>query len=190
MLSPALVRIDDYKLPKTVLKIVGEFAGTDHTFRKGDHYFTVDTGTTYIQLGQIGVPFFTKFLVSESIHEWHVNRATPCSVDVTYVRTHHILDISGKRYNLQENEEIPNKKIMVCRRKDFTLQSELRQLVYQTEVVQWNSIYDRSSRHAVFILDEEQYEKVGLGHSWVHNIIMAGIAMDMLHVEQGELFAM
>ena len=156
--------------------MIGHFAGCDHQISKGEHYFTIENPTV-VQLGQTGVPFFSKFWPTEVINKYLVKRVTPCSIDVSYVCTVYIVEIEGLRYQIVHDKNQTDGKLMVTRRKDLSLQPILKRVLSETEHIQYENIWERTTGHIVFLLNMDEYEKAGLATSWIHDIIIAGIAM-------------
>ena len=183
-LSPALERVDDItvkEFPRSLLKIIGQYAGTDHCFTEGDYYYTKEP-CQKIQLGQNGVPFFTRLLPVEIYNKYIINRCTPCSVDVTYVNTIYVAQTDEKRFKICHNKHCPRRKLMVCKRADFKYQCCIRNLIDVTEELDFENIWERTTTHVVFLLNEQQYQQAGLDMSWVHNFIVAGIALDIIDI--------
>ena len=67
---------------------------------------------------------------------------------------------------------------MVCRRNDFMEQQFIKNQIANTEEIAFDAIYERYGQ-TVFLLNETEYEKAGLNMTWVNNVLLAGIALDL-----------
>ena len=186
MLSPTLERMDDITVkgvPKGVLKIIGHFAGSDHAYKQGGYYFTCEKHIT-VQLGQLGVPFFSSLWPTKVLNKYMIKRVTPCSIDVTYIHTVYIVEINDQRFKIIHNMNRPDRKLMVCRRQDMEQQHVINRMLMDTEELLFDNIWERSPSHIVFLLTMEEYAKAGLETSWIHNIILAGYAMNIFQGDE------
>ena len=180
MISPTLNRIDNVtyqNLPKTVLQMIGRFAGTDHCFKPGDMYYTHEP-LCRIKFSEIGVPFYTYCWKVKCINCYYVKRVTPCSLDLSYIKTIYIVEVNHMRIAFEHNKRLPDRKILVCRRNDFALQDVIKRTVHDTEVLSHHSIFCDDKNNVAISLHREQYVTAGLQHSWIHRLILYGLAYE------------
>ena len=181
-LSPILKHVDkvtDQDLPKSIVKMIGQYAGTDHCYTKGDTYYTCEP-CEVTQIGQDGVPFFTREWPTHMYNTYVVNKCTPCTIDVSYMHTVYIVFINNTKFKIYHNKHLPSRKLAVCKRNDFGYQHLVKAIIQNTTELTYENMWERNNTHIIFLLNEQQYQKAGLSLSWVHNFIYAGMALDII----------
>ena len=93
-LSPFMKKVDRItgkEYPIHLLKIIGRFVGSDHSYKKNDTYLSYNKVSKHVQLGSTTFPFFTSCRSVIQVDEYKVESITPCTIDVLYKQTNFLI---------------------------------------------------------------------------------------------------
>ena len=94
-LSPTMKILETCtEVPKVLLKIIGQFTGTDHCLKKGDEYLCHVRNPCTVHVAYAAFPFHTRCRDTQVVRRYSVVSTTACTIKAIHIENIYLMCFS------------------------------------------------------------------------------------------------